>query len=105
MNTAAKPAVTSSEAGTRASSSRFRALICGPRSFLELAALEAADEVGGVVVGAQVVVEQLLAPCRGNVGDAHPRRVVGRVEVDARRQVVGQAAVERDEPVRARADV
>src|SRR3954454_4686635 len=88
MNSAANPAGTSSAAGMRARSSRLRALF-------NLPDLELADEILGVRVGAELVIGEDDAPVAGDLVDGHAAAVVARVELDAGRQLVGQAAVDR----------
>src|SRR6266550_5627117 len=87
-NTAVKPAVTSSEAGTSAINSRLRALIpelhcglaCESRS-PELPSLKRPHEVVRVVARAHRVVEQRRAPPRRDLARRHARDVVGRIQV------------------------
>src|SRR3954447_20029563 len=102
-NTAVKPAVTSSDAGTSAISSRLRALIPGLQSglaceshSLELSPFERANEAVRVVARAHRVVQQLLAARARDLAGRHARDVVRRVEMDAQRQLVGQALEDGD---------
>src|ERR1700733_8932723 len=66
MNTPAKPAVTSRDAGIKPSSSRLRALTRRPRpaSRRDSSLLEVHHERGRVRLRAKVVVEQLTAARR-----------------------------------------
>src|SRR3954467_2762007 len=100
MKIAANPAATSSDAGTSASSSRLRALMS--RASLDLTALERDHEVLGVVLRAQLVVRERLAAIRRHVVDRHARTGVALIQLDPQRQVVRQAAEDRDRAVVAR---
>src|SRR6476620_5132578 len=97
MKIAANPAATSSDAGTSASSSRLRALMSAPS--LDLAAPRRRYGVLGVVLGAQLVVRERRTAVGRDVVDRHARVVVARVQLDPERQVVGQAAEDRDRAV------
>src|SRR3954470_5971310 len=100
MKIAANPAATSSDAGTSASSSRLRALMC-PAS-LDLAALERGHEVLGVILRAQLVVRERLAPVGRHGVDRDARGGGTRVELEPERQVVRQALEDRDRAAVAR---
>ena len=60
--------------------------------------LEVVEEVHGVVARAQVVIGRLVAAVLGQRLDPRRRGRDLRVELDAERQVVGKAAVEREAP-------
>ena len=64
-----------------------------------LSLLDVVDDVRGVVLGAQLVLGHDLLALGRERGGLHPDRALLRVEVDPERQVVGQAAVERDPAV------
>src|SRR3954451_11714083 len=120
MNTAANPAVSSSDAGTSASSSRLRALLiarapAGSRQerqasndalsrWAQRSRLHLADEVARVVAGAELVLGHEPALVGGQLADRHAGGVVDAVEVHAGRPVVRQAAIDGHEAVAARAD-
>src|SRR4051794_26403145 len=104
MKTAAKPAVSSSDAGTSASSSRLRALIAsapaGSRQSKDARSrgpqrpgLHLADEVLRVVARAQLVLRHEAALVGRQLVDGHARAVVDVVEVQAGGAVVRQPAI------------
>ena len=78
MKIAAKPAVSSSDAGISASSSRLRALT------RQLPALERDQEILGVVLRAKLVIGERLAPGLGDLLQRDARARVALVEADAR---------------------
>src|SRR4051812_18454120 len=94
MKIAAKPAVSNSDAGTRASSSRLRAVTNKP--LVDLAPLELDHQVLRVVLGAQLVVGERRPAGGGDRLERDPRARVAAVEVDAEGQLDRQAAVDRD---------
>src|SRR3954447_5737251 len=119
MNTAAKPAVSSSDAGRSARSSRLRALIAsapaGSRqrrrasndalsSRAQRPRLHLAHEVLGVVARAELVVGHEAALPGGQLVDRYAGGVVRAVEMETGGQVVGQATIDRDEAVVTRTD-
>ncbi len=88
MKTPANPAVSSSEAGIRPRSSRFRALI------LLSCPSSSVDQAARVRLRAQVVVEQRRAAIRGQLRRRNAGDVERLVQLDAGGQVVRQAAVD-----------
>src|SRR5260370_39304781 len=94
MNTPAKPAVTSNEAGIRRNSSRFLALTASP-SLRHLPQLQGSDQAHRIRLRAEVVVEEAPAAIRGDQRGAHAGDAARSVDVDAQGQVVGQAPAER----------
>ena len=92
MKIAAKPAVSSSDAGISAINSRLRALTarCCPAS-------SRLHEALGVVLGAQLVVGEGRAARGGHALERHARVPDRRVEPDPEREVVRKAVVEGDD--------
>src|SRR5260370_21896253 len=99
MNTPAKPAVTSNEAGIRRNSSRFLALTASP-SLRHLPQLQGSDQAHRIRLRAEVVVEEGPAAIRGDQRGGHAGYVERSVELDAQGQVVGKAPVDPDDPLR-----
>src|SRR4051812_19508814 len=112
MNSAAKPAVSSSDAGISAISSRLRALTAQLRvrapasaamsnriggSLRDVPLLQREHEPLGVVARAERVVGERRAPAGGHALERDTRAVGRGVEPDAERQVVGQAAIDGDD--------
>src|SRR4051812_34048007 len=108
MKRAANPAVSSSDAGISAISSRLRALteplrvrcpapaavsnrVAASRRNVSL--LKIAHEALRVVARAQLVVGERVAAGRGHALEGDTRAVDHRVELDAEREVVREAAV------------
>src|SRR4051812_47592187 len=119
MNTAAKPAVSSSDAGRSARSSRLRALIAsapaGGRQrrrasddalsrAAQRSGLELAHEVLRVVARAELVVRHEASLPGGQLVDRYAGGVVRAVEMQTGGQVVGKATIDRDEAVVTRTD-
>src|SRR5260370_12383635 len=99
MNTPAKPAVTSNEAGIRRNSSRFLALTASP-SLRHLPQLQGSDQAHRVRLRAEVVVEEGLAAIRGDQRGGHAGYVDRSVELDPQAQVAGKRPRDRDDPLR-----
>src|SRR3954451_6463700 len=112
MNSAAKPAVSSSDAGISAISSRLRALTAQLRvrapaatavsdpiggSLRDVSLPQAQPEPLGVVARAERVVGERPAPAGGHALERDTRAVVHGVQPDPERQVVGQPAIDGDD--------
>src|SRR5437763_6375387 len=97
MNTPANPAVTSSDAGISPTSSRLRALIAFARqgrgsagSSGQLSQLGGTHQVLGVLLRAQVVVQQRPAAIRRNCRGRDAGDIERLVQMDPCRQVIRQ---------------
>src|SRR5215218_7664142 len=94
--TAAKPAVSSIATGTRAKSSRFRAVIGDIPSRKPRGLFDFFEQGDGVVARAQVVAGGRVLAARRQRPGLDRARVALAVEVDPEGQLVGGAAVEGD---------
>src|SRR5262249_17742844 len=107
MNTPANPAVTSSDAGIRPSSSRFLALIAGAPMSVSLrdpSLRERHHQRTRVRLRPKMVVQQRAPPIRGDQRSRNARRVERLIQADPSREVVRKPAVDRDDALLVGAD-
>src|SRR4051812_23681702 len=114
MNTPANPAVSSRVAGSRPMSSRLRDLMTKPpwgrglvpeeRSPGNPSQLQFADQLHGIRLRTKLVAKELLAPITRDERGRYPGDEERLVQGDPRRQVIGQAAVDGDDPLAVGAD-
>src|SRR5437763_10622154 len=99
-NGAVRPGLGRRATGTRAISSRLRALLIAVSSGWQrpLAALEVLDQRDGVAARAQLVPGHRALPVLGHRAGLDRARIALLVELDAERKLVGQAPVQRHSP-------